>query len=145
MEKKRPRYTVIDNETGEIVAESRSKPVVASDVENYLKVFYKNPLFRSGLSGSTFLALFALASHMPYSTFPSSMQIDTGMRKKIEKEFGIGPSSLERYLSDLTKRNCLYRVERGKYIINPYLFGKGTGASILERRSEWSSIMDEHA
>lgn len=143
--KKKPRYSVVDDETGEVIDHLFKAPAKKQESESYLKVFYRSALFRDDLSHSTKALLFALAAKMPYSNAGFPLHLSTYAKKQIEKEFGISIPSINRGLTELLNKKCIYRVERGEYLVNPYMFGKGPTAAIKERQKEWDILISQKA
>ena len=138
---KKKRYIVIDNKTGEAVGQLSRIPTQEDDLGNYLKVFYKNPMLHREVPSSVRAFFFVLASYMPYSNNDDVIRMSPSMKKRIQKEYGIGAASTNRYITELLKLNFIYRVDRGEYIINPYLVSKGPAAAIQARRDEWDILI----
>lgn len=47
---------------------------------------------------------------------------------------------MKRGLKYLMENGYLIRMGRGRYFLNPYLYGRGTAANILERQKEWDAL-----
>ena len=138
---RKKRYTVVDNETGEAVGQLSRLPSKSEDIDNYLRVFYKNPLFKAKLRYPVRAVLFCIASRMPYSNAGYAVNISSALKEKIGEECDMSIPTVDRCISTLLGRGYLYRVGRGEYLINPYLFGKGPAAAIQARRDEWDILI----
>lgn len=138
---KKKRYTVVDNETGEAVGQLSRLPSKSEDIDNYLRVFYKNPLFKAKLRYPVRAVLFCIASRMPYSNAGYAVNISRSLKEEMGKELDMSIPTVDRCISTLLGRGYLYRVGRGEYLINPYLFGKGPAAAIQARRDEWDILI----
>ena len=134
------KFSLVDNETGEVVDQTNKGPE-SSKVENYVKFFYTDPSFHQGLSSNAIVMLFAIASRMPYSGSPAPVCVSSYVKKRISEQYGLSAASIGRGLTELVKTECLYRVQRGEYLVNPYMFGRGSGAAIRARREEWDSLV----
>lgn len=134
------KYCIVDNETGEVIGETNERQ--SNNLSGrYLKVFFDDPGFRKRMSSTAYSLMFYVAARMPYSGTGGSLALPINTRKKISALSGISLASIEKGLTELVKTECLYRVQRGEYLVNPYMFGRGSGAAIRARREEWDSLV----
>lgn len=138
---KKSRYIVVDEKSGEVVDYLSTVPSKRRAKERYVKMFYPNPMLGSVLPHASRTLLFALASKMPYSDTGAVLHVSPSVKKQIAQEFGISIASIDKGLPYLIKNGYLYRLTRGEYMVNPYLFGKGPAAAIQARREEWDTLI----
>ena len=143
--RKESNSVYVDLATGEVLDEVKVRNYVYRPGANYVKFFSSNPLFRARMPLSARVLLDALASMMPYANDASSISYGGREKEMTERDYGISLSSIERGLAFLCKNGYLLRVGRGRYFVNPYLYGKGTAANIADRQKEWDALVAHSA
>lgn len=109
-----------------------------SDMYLLLDILDKNP--------KSLKLLLAILKRLPYCNEISQMSVSLNLetRKVILKEVGISSEKvLDKYLKALLDTRILFRVRRGQYIPNPYIFGRGDAHQIKLLRKYIQSLIDK--
>jgi len=61
-------------------------------------------------------------------------------RMELSKKLEINPSYVGRVVDELIEKQILYKIGRGVYIVNPYIYGKGNVKNIAKLRWEFEAI-----
>jgi hypothetical protein len=137
MEKSKVIYektqTITDHETGEITAEQTERITLLPKEPPYIKIYLEDIAKIQDLpSGSTNL-LYELLKIMNYET--NEIFLNSALKKRIAEKIGIkNLKSIDNALTQFHQRNVLIRVDRGIYMANPNLFGKGTWQQVHRLR-----------
>lgn len=129
--------TSIDSQTGEVFREERQYTYSLPQEPNFIKVYLDNILYLKDIPKKNSGVLFELMKVAHYADHPGGgMMIFTNaaMLRMIATTLQVTEKSVRNAISDLTKGQALIRKERGTYLLNPYLFGKGDWKDIAKIR-----------
>lgn len=137
---------LVDSETGEVLDSSTSATVKYKSGAPYIKFYHRNPLFHEKMPKTARILLMALGSMIPYSSSADpAVFVGGDKRKEIIEQYDLSESTLKRSLSWLCQHKYLRKASKGCYEVNPYLFAKGSSASVLKRQKEWDKEDEENA
>lgn len=125
--------TITNHETGEITAEQTETITILPKEPPYIKVYLEDIAKIQDLpSGSTNL-LYELLKMMNYES--NEIFLNSALKRRIAEKLGIkNLKSIDNALTQFHQRNVLIRVDRGIYMANPNLFGKGTWQQVHRLR-----------
>jgi len=122
---------VVDISTGEISSISRRSQYEIEREPDYVKLYLKDIIRLKGLPPSTTNVLNALLQSMGYNNIiPAYAPI----KKLICRDLNISMDTLNKAIDNLYKQDILIRLDRGIYMADPELFGRGTWNEIKEIR-----------
>ena len=126
--------THTDHETGEQRTTSKRKKFEVIKEPNYIKLYLRdlcklNDIPKSG--NDTLNELLLLADYQ------NEIVLNSAVKGRICFTLGIKKPSLDNNISRLTKEGIIKRIDRGIYILNPNLFGRGDYQDIKKLRIEW--------
>ena len=133
-------YIIVDQQTGEVTNQVKKLMYSVKPGARYVKEFAQNPLLRQQIPHSTRTLLSALAARLPYANSDPYISLGSDALSSIGETYGLGEASMKRGLKYLMENGYLIRMGRGRYFLNPYLYGRGTAANILERQKEWDTL-----
>jgi hypothetical protein len=137
MEKSKVIYeksqVVTNHETGEITAEQTEKITILPKEPPYIKVYLEDIAKIQDLPAGSTSLLYELLKMMNYET--NEIFLNSSLKKRIAEKLGIkNTKSIDNALTQFHQSNILIRIERGIYMANPNLFGKGTWQQIHKLR-----------
>lgn len=138
-------YVFIDQATGEVTEQIRKSEYILKPGARYVKEFTQHPLFRRKMPHATRTLLSALAARLPYANNEPYIVLGKEMMEAIEATYGLSAASLKRGMKYLLDNGYLVRIGRGRYFLNPYLYGRGSASNILERQKEWDALLADAA
>jgi len=121
----------IDRETGEVVQEVIVTQKNIGAEPEYIKLYINDLLYLSKLPQGLNSALFALIKRMNYE---GHIVLNSAVKKVICIEIEKTMASLDKALSGFVKQGVLIRLDKGVYLANPYLFGRGKWQDIKRIR-----------
>lgn len=123
-----------------VVYERRQNRTLSwGDEPPYIKLYLKDLMYMSDMPKHYTNLVYALLKRVSYAGDDDGMCVTLVPRTKkaICKELGWEKtSSLDNALQRLLKGKIIYRVDRGVFRMNPYLFGKGEWQDISRIRME---------
>lgn len=125
------KHSVIDNKTGEVTQEVESISYPFTAEEDYVKLYLKHACYLQGLQHSEHSILYELFQFMNYR---NEIPLMKKYKEDILKETGLSMNTLNQALSRMVEKKILFRVQRGLYRVNPYLFGRGSWKNIKKLR-----------
>lgn len=121
----------VDVSTGEISSYEKKTVFQVDKEPDYVKLYVKDIVRLNGLPISTAKVLNALLQSMGYNNIiPAYAPI----KKIICKDLGIKMNTLNKAIDNLYKKSILIRLDRGIYMADPELFGRGAWGEINEIR-----------
>jgi len=123
----------IDYDTGEIKEENTTRIIKIPKEDNYIKVYIKTIGLLHNLPNSADKILFEL---LKYVNYDNEIIINKSVKENIAKRLELSLSRINMYISNLHKKKFLIRKNRGVYILNPFVFGKGNWRDIYNLRKE---------
>lgn len=138
--------TEFDGTTGEITKQTTSNVISWGAEPDYVKLYLQDVLYLSDMPTQYTAALMSLLRRTSYAgdEYGMCVVLVPAIKDQICKELGFQKrQSLDNVLNKLVKGEILFRVERGMYRLNPYLFGRGTWSDIAKIRMEVTYIPGE--
>lgn len=117
------RETITQDANGKIIKESTMRTFTVESEPEYVKLYVKHVLFLKDMSAGLNAILMVLLSLASYGNL---VVINRGVKKAIAQATGLKEPTINKALIDLTKGEILFRQDRGIYLLNPYIFGKGS-------------------
>jgi len=127
--------TEYDGQTGEVLRQNQTINWGAEP--DYVKLYLQDVLYLSDMPPQYGKLLLALLKRSSYADAEQGMRIVLApiIKREICQEVGYATvQTFDNNLSKLVKGGLLYRVDRGVYCLNPYLFGRGAWTDIAELR-----------
>ena len=134
MEKKKITHEQIHttrDENGNIVEEETLRESRVPQEPEYVKLYIRDIGRLIGLTKTENSILFALLNSMSYGNVIAAIR---PIKKMISEHTGIAEQTINQTISNFAKRGILIRKERGIYIADPQLFGKGRFRDIEKLR-----------
>jgi hypothetical protein len=144
--------SVVDMHTGEIIGNQLEKTTdifKRSDEDGFIKLYLNDLAKLSKVQHKAMLVLFELLKIMDYH---NEISVSIGKKKDICKALDIynlvngekilGTNIVDQHIFKLIKIGLLMRKDKGMYIANPSLFGKGKWNDIKEIRMSISYSED---
>lgn len=123
-------HTVID-ENG-VVKNTDRVYRFKSEEPNYIKLYLEDISYFYEIPKSSSDLVYELFNYVTYNTH--EIIINMSIKKKIALILKTSVSTIDNNLTKLVKKGIISRVDKGVFILNPYLFGKGDWKSIKELR-----------
>lgn len=130
---------VFDEKTGQMVTKRANKVLNWGDEPRYIKLYLEDVMYLSDMPKQYAGLTMALLKRVSYAGDEDGMCVTLipRIKKAICKELGWkNEKSLNNALTKLVEGKILYRIDRGLYRFNPYLFGKGDWQDIGRLRME---------
>lgn len=129
----------VDTETGEVLGAETTTVYSHGEEPPYVKMYIQDILYMADMERRYEALTRAMLKRIDYADRENGLCIELTMRKKklILKEIGWkNVQSIDNGVQKLLKGKIIYRVERGVYRFNPYLFGRGDWKSIEKIRMQ---------
>jgi len=120
--------------TGEVTERSITHTVKVEQEPSFIKLYIKDMCKLNDVPKNANKILIALLEYVNYN---NEIILSAGLKKRIAKELEITPPSLNNGISRLVKSELICSVERGIYLLNPNMFGKGKWKDIKELQITW--------
>ena len=130
---------VFDEKTGQMVTKRANKVLNWGDEPRYIKLYLEDVMYLSDMPRQYAGLTMALLKRVSYAGDEDGMCVTLipRIKKAICKELGWkNEKSLNNALTKLVEGKILFRIDRGLYRFNPYLFGKGDWQDIGRLRME---------
>ena len=130
---------VVDHATGEVMLSDKTNIYAPGEEPPYIKMYIQDILYTVDMERRYAALMNAMLKRIDYADRENGLCIELTARKKrlILQEIGWKKvQSIDNGVQKLLKGKIIYRVERGVYRFNPYLFGKGDWKSIEKIRME---------
>lgn len=121
----------IDHNTGEVVRTERVIVARNNDNSNFIKLFLKDLHLLRGLRAGAYQVTLELLYRMNYE---NEVIIHSKFREEVARHLGISVDYINHTLKDLVRSNIISKQARGLYVMNPFIFGKGSWDKIRELR-----------
>lgn len=129
--------TMVMNDKGEMVSKRANTVMSWGDEPSYIKLYLQDIMYLSDMPKKYVAVTEALLKRIAYAGDEDGLCVSLLPRTKkaICDELGWKTvASLDNALQKLLAGKILYRVDRGMYRFNPYLFGKGDWQDISRLR-----------
>lgn len=121
----------VDVNTGEIFESEVMSKIQVDREPDYIKIYVKDIVRFKDLPTGMDKVLLAIISTMGYNNIILTYM---PVKKMIAKELKITISYVNKCISYFVKAGLLIRIERGIYLVDPELFGRGKWENINELR-----------
>jgi len=132
------QQTTMDGSTGEVQNELVITSRHIGTEPEYIKMYIDDILHLSKIPQGLNQVLYALIKLMNYE---GQIVLNSSVKKLICTQIGKSMATLDKALTGFVKEEVLMRVDKGIYLANPYLFGRGNWNDIKKIRLtiEWNS------
>ena len=138
MPKIKQSVELVEHDQNGVVTHDLKNQTISYGVEpNYIKLYLQDVLYLTDMPGRYSGLLMALLKRVSYAGSEDGLCVPLLPRTKriICQELGWkGVQTLDNALRALVKGDILFRVDRGLYRLNPYLFGRGEWQDISRLR-----------
>lgn len=114
--------TIVDTQTGEVVSVNTLQTFRVDKEPDFVKLYIEDLIKLKNLPSSTNSIMLQFLSFMRYD---NTISIHSYEKKAIADKLQIKKVTVDMALTNLCKKSILIRVDKGTYLANPYLFGKG--------------------
>jgi len=118
----------IDTATGEIIGEITVSKYKAEP--SFVKLYLQDIELLNGISNNGILGEFL--KHMDYT---NQIVVNSYIKRQVAERSGNTVKNVEKQMALYMKKQIWQRVDRGTYIFNAYLFGRGKWADVLKIRT----------
>lgn len=122
---------IIEDEHGNQISKKQEKTVMLPREPDYVKVYLDNILYLKDLPKGMNTVLYALLKRIGYN---NQLVLNAALKRQISEEIGLSVKSIDNSITKFVKGELLIRQDRGLYIANPHLFGRGEWRNISEIR-----------
>lgn len=122
---------IVDSETGEILEESHLKTLKVEREPDYIKLYIQDLTLLNELPKSNGTILNECLKYMNYE---NQISLNSYMKKRISDKINLSVETINKAIQSLCDKGILFRVYRGVYEANPYLFGRGKWEDIKKLR-----------
>lgn len=132
----------IDYETGEI-KKSISQTITKLDREPpFVKLYIDDISDINNLQHSCSQLLLELIKRVNYS---GVISISAGDKKLIVKELGVKSQTFANNISQLIKKDILFRIDTGMYQLNPFYFARGAWYEVNKQRIDYIEMNTKYS
>lgn len=129
-------YTTVDSQTGEILSQvERKNYQIRSEEPPYIKLYFEQIAKLSGISNTP-----VLASLLTYIDYEGVVIVNRTRKERISKQLSCSVPTIDRVLNEMVSSGISTRKNRGEYLINPRIFGKGSWVNIAKAIERYEEI-----
>lgn len=129
----------VDSSTGEVLTEVSTVTYAIEDEPPYIKLYIADVLYLCDMPRRYEALTLALLKRVSYAGGEQGLCVSVNkfVKESICKEIGWeNIVSVDNALQVLMKGEVIFRIARGVYRFNPYLFGRGNWAEVKKLRME---------
>lgn len=125
----------VNHETGELKKSSVMKQVKLPSEPPFIKLYLSDicKIYDIPRTGNNILN-----ELLKLTNYNNEIILNSSIKKRIESDLDLKKGMLDNNLTKLKKANILKSEERGIYLLNPNLFGKGSWHDINRLRVTWN-------
>jgi hypothetical protein len=125
----------VDNETGEVKKSTTTKVVKIPSEPPFIKLYLLDmcKMYDIPKVGNN-----VLNELLKLTNYNNEIILNSTIKKRIEDKLFLKKGMLDNNLSKLKKAEILKSEERGVFMLNPNLFGKGSWSDINKLRVTWN-------
>jgi predicted transcriptional regulator len=123
--------TLMDSTTGEVLQMRREEKRKVSREPDFIKLYLNNIMLLNSVPQQKTDVLYLLLTRMNYK---NEIVLVSGIKKEMAEELNCSLATIDKSLSLLVDKGVLKRKDRGIYIANPHLFGRGQWTEIEQLR-----------
>lgn len=101
--------------------------------DNYVKIYIDTLDILSSLPLGLHPVIFELLKEVEYGNI---LKINTSTKKKISAKLGKSINTINQYITSLSQKNIIIRIDYGSYYLNPFIFGKGKWKDLVSIREK---------
>lgn len=132
----------VDYETGEI-KKTISQTITKIDREPpFVKLYIDDISDINNLQHSCSQLLLELIKRVNYS---GVISISAGDKKLIVKSLGVKPQTFANNISQLIKKDILFRIDTGMYQLNPFYFARGAWYEVNKQRIDYIEMNTKYS
>lgn len=121
------------NKDGVIEQTETIKSIKIPKEEDYIKLYIKHINYLNNLPQGLDPLIYCL---LEYVTYGNKIVINSSIKRAIAQKLNKEFNTINQYMTKLVKHDILIREDRGVYILNPALYGKGKWEDIIKLRKE---------
>jgi len=122
---------VVDSQTGEFLQEVTETSSYVEREPDYVKLYIQDILRLQDLPKISNNVLMSILKRMGYN---QQIVLIAPTKRQIAKELKIELGTVSKTVEALCKKEVLIREDRGVYIVNPFLFGRGKWEDVRKIR-----------
>lgn len=124
--------TIIDGNTGLVTENKIEQQFITQNKEPaFIKLYLDDLILINNLPTSSSNILWELVKGI---TYDNEIMLNSSVKKRICARLDIKMQTLDNALTKFVKKQILFRVEKGIFLPNPYLFAKGSWNEVKELR-----------
>ena len=131
------KITKTDLESGQIIETETEQTLNFGKTDDFVMTFTKDLGYMKNLSKGEIVVFFGLLQIVNNN---NEIVLNTGIKERLSKNFEIKLESINQIIYTLSKKQMIQKTEdRGIYLLNTFLFGKGKWNDIKKMRMyiEW--------
>jgi len=117
--------------TGVVTETEREQRIRFPKTEDFVMTFTKELGFMKNLSKGEMLVMFGF---LKIVNRENELILNKSIKQRIADEFGLKINSMNPLISSMVKKGVILQKERGVYLLNTFIFGKGQWSDIKELR-----------
>jgi hypothetical protein len=121
----------INYETGEVTEEKKHQIYYVEREPDYVKLYISDILRLTNIPKGSNDIMLAVLKRMTYN---NDIALFAPVKREIASELGLKEITISKAIELFAKKSIILRKDRGLYIINPYLFGRGKWEDIKKVR-----------
>jgi predicted transcriptional regulator len=121
----------IDFDSGELKHDFRQRTLQVEKEPDYVKLYLQDILKIKDLSKGSNAVLMALLRRM---TYDNKIILIAAIKREISEELNIKMVTINKAIDSFLKTDIIRRTDRGIYVLNPYLFGRGSWEAVRQIR-----------
>lgn len=124
------------NGNGEFVEEEKEQIIRYPKTEDFVMTFTKDLGYMKDLTKGEMLVMFGFLQNVSNN---NEVVLNKSIKERICNQFDLLPTSMNQLISNLKKKKMIISKERGIYILNTNIFGKGKWNEVKKLRMliEW--------
>ncbi|WP_318431521.1 replication/maintenance protein RepL [Photobacterium leiognathi] len=129
--------TSFDHDTGEVKQESNVRTFQIPQEPPFVKLYIEDLTSLYDLPKTSPSMLMELLKKLDYE---GQVNLNAANKRQICERTGHAIKTLDNFLSQLVKHKIFRRIDRGVFVPNPHLFGRGEWREIHKRREAWLKV-----
>lgn len=126
----------VDNQTGEITHEVETAVRAVEKEPNYVKLYLDQIVKLTEITGWTSNVLYELLGDSKYASDGQIIVVNSGYKEMVAEKLGIKKQSVTNAINALKKKDIIYKIKNGVFMLNPQIFGKGEWKDVKKLRYE---------
>lgn len=131
--KKRVNHIVetvsLDVESGEVIQETQTSIYTLDREPDFVKLYVDDIRHLYNISNTDILLAFVRKMN-----YDNEIALNASIKRDISNALGTTVSNIDKMISKYVQKDILIRKDRGLFLVNPYLFGRGKWQDIRKIR-----------